>query len=215
MKRFRVTILVVCLILVWLGYKDLVLLLRNPHPQEISLQKLKQAQSVPRRWLSIQGGYQNLLEAINMSGTVNIDAFLVPLKTSPDGPQTHVWFETRAPRIVEALKTYYFTLDTPEQRAQFVRDNRELFMGQRTLTGMTVDNLVASSNRTKLTELLQEMKVPVSEHTLFISEGQKPQRWRGFFFLGIGIIGFIKFTYDLLRSKKQSSRQPEAVQAGH
>jgi len=203
MKRFRVTILVVSLILVWLGYNDLALSVRNPYPQEISLHQLEQGKPAPRRWLRIQDGYQNLLEAINMSGTVNIDAFLVPLKTSPDSPQTHVWFETREPRIVKALKTYYFTLDTPEQRAQFVRDKRMLFMGQRPLTGMTVDNLVASSNRNKLTQLLQQMEVPVSDHTLFISEGQKPQRLRGFFFSGIGIIGFIKTTLDLLRGRQQ------------
>lgn len=203
MKRFRVTILVVSLILIWLGYKDLALSVRNPHPLEVSLHQLEQGKPAPRRWLTIQGGYQNLLEAINMSGTVNIDAFLVPLKTTPDSPRTHVWFETRDPRIVEALKTYYFTLDTPEQRAQFVSDKRKLFMGQRPLTGMTVDNLVASSNRNKLTQLLRQMEVPVSDHTLFISEGQQPQRRRGSFFFGIGIIGFIKTTVDLLRGRRQ------------
>ncbi|MCK4501389.1 MAG: hypothetical protein KAU22_00020, partial [Desulfuromonadales bacterium] len=59
---------------------------------------------------------QDLLQAINMSGTMDITSFLVPLKQSQGSSEAMVWFETRDPQIVAALKTYYFLLETDQQR---------------------------------------------------------------------------------------------------
>ena len=47
---------------------------------------------------------------------MELDSFLIPLKSSPDASMTKVWFETRDPQIIAALKTYYFQLDSDEQR---------------------------------------------------------------------------------------------------
>ncbi len=86
MKRFRVTIIAVCIILGWLAYTDLTLYLRNPEPLKISIAELE-ANGAPREWLQIDDGVQNLLQAINMSGTMEITSFLVPLKQSKDDPK--------------------------------------------------------------------------------------------------------------------------------
>ena len=80
MKRFRFTLLAICLLLLWLGWNDLSLLLRNPKPQTIGLEELVRT-GPPRDWLHVTGGYQDLTEAISTSGSVDLDAFLVPLKT--------------------------------------------------------------------------------------------------------------------------------------
>jgi len=199
MKRFRVTIIAVCLILGWLGYADLRLLLRNPEPLEISIADLE-ITGAPREWLTIDNGYQDLLKAINMSGTMEIDSFLVPLKSSKQAGNIRVWFETRDPQIIKTLKTYYFVLDTEEQQQAFVLENQTLFSAQRQLIGMTADNLVADSNQQKLTKLLQEMNIPVTENTIFISEGKQPVVWRGIFFTGIAIIGLVKVLLSFRKS---------------
>jgi hypothetical protein len=191
MRRFRVTIIAICLILGWLGFADLNLLLRNPEPLDISVTNLETA-GAPREWLTIHDGFQDLLQAINMSGTMEVGSFLVPLKHSQDTTETNIWFETRDPQIVQALKKYYFMLETDEQRRNFLHENHQLFYAQKELTGMTVDNLVADSNQKKLTQLLQQMNIPIAETTIFISEGKKPAVWRGIFFTGIAIIGLIK-----------------------
>ena len=191
MRRFRVTIIAICLILGWLGYTDLSLLLRNPEPLDISITDLETG-GARREWLTIHDGYQDLLQAINMSGTMEIGSFLVPLKQSKDALEINTWFETRDPQIITVLKEYYFKLETDQQQKDFLNKNQQLFSAQVTLTGMTVDNLVADSNRKKLEKLLQEMNIPMAENTIFISEGKEPTIWRGVFFAVIALIGLVK-----------------------
>lgn len=203
MKRFRITLLVICLLLGWLGYSDLSLLLRNPEPQQLSIDELI-AQGPAREWVSISGGQQDLLQAINMSGTIEVGSFLVPLKSSPEAPEVNVWFETREPQIIELLKTYYFKLETEQQRQQFLKDNAELLTLQRNVTGMTADNLIADSNHKKLTELLEEMQLTVPENVIFISQGKKPTSLRGFFFVAMSMIGLIKLALMFRPSKSAS-----------
>lgn len=210
MKRFRVTLLAVCLLLTWLGYSDLQLHLRNKAPQTISAHELEQRQP-PREWLHVTEGYQNLMEAINMSGTMEIDAFLVPLRSAPDSPVTSIWFETRDPQIVELLKTYYFKLDSDLQRSQFVEKNRDLIFAQRDLIGMTADSMVASNNQSKLEELLKNMNLPVVENTVFLSEDKEPVIYRGYFFAVIGILGILKLVLSF-RAKPGSAPVPDTVE---
>ncbi len=191
MKQFRVTIITICLILGYLGYADLSLLLRNPEPLEISIEDLVLT-GAPQEWLTVDGGYHDLTQAINMSGTMEVGSFLVPLKQSKSSSEMKIWFETREPAIVDTLKTYYFILETEEQQKEFLSENKQIFSAPRQLTGMTANNLVADSNQKKLTELLTEMNIPVNENTIFISEGKTPAVWRGVFFAGISLIGLIK-----------------------
>ncbi|MHB8120602.1 MAG: hypothetical protein ACYDG4_00485 [Desulfuromonadaceae bacterium] len=198
MKRFRITLLVVCLVLGWLGFSDLALYFRNPTPQNINIEALVQ-QGAPRQWLTVEGGYRDLLQAINMSGTTEITSFLVPLKRSEKDDNLQIWFESRDPKILSALKTYYFDLDTDAARAKFIEENKQLFMGRYDLSGMAVSSLVADSNRGKLKELLTKMNVPVSEQAIFISEGKVPSSLRGFFFVAMSLLGLGKLLYDLLK----------------
>jgi len=191
MQRFRITILAICLLLAWLAYADLSILVRNQEPLEISISDLE-ANGAPREWLSINGGYQVLLEAINMSGTMDITSFLVPLKQSKDSDVVTVWFETRDPQIISTLKTYYFLLESEKQKADYLSEHQDFFTAQRQLVGMTPDNIVASSNKKKLTDLLQSMNIDVAENTIFISEDKQPVVFRGIFFAFISVIGLIK-----------------------
>lgn len=202
MKRFRITILAICLILAWLGYKDTSLTLRNREPMQISIAELEEAAQVPREWLQVTGGFQDLLQGINMSGSMNIDSFLIPIKTEPTSTSMKVWFETRDPAIISALKTYYFVLNDDKQRERYVQENIQLFSGSKTLTGMTADSLVANSNRRKLVKLLKEMNIQTPEDAIFISEGKKPAQWRGFFFIAIAVIGIVKVFSSFARAEK-------------
>ncbi len=200
MNRFRVTLIAVCLVLAWLAYKDISLYLRNPQPLTISIEELETLEKVPREWLAVSGGYPNFLQGINMTGSMDFEAFLVPLTSSPDSKNFRVWFETRDPDILEALTTYYFLLDSEAQRRTFLNDNDHIFSSQRQLTGMTAAELVANSNQKKLGSLLTEMGIEPSDTPIFISEAKKPTIWRGIFFAMMAFAGLLKLTWDVRTS---------------
>lgn len=202
MNRFRVTLITICLVLAWLAYKDISLYLRNPQPLEISIGELETLENAPREWLAVSGGYPVFLQGINMTGSMDFEAFLVPLASSPDSSNYRVWFETRDPDILKALTTYYFLLDTEAQRLAFLNDNDHIFSGQRQLTGMTAAELVANSNQKKLVSLLEEMGIESSGTPIFISEEKEPTVWRGIFFAIIAFAGLLKLTWDLRTGPK-------------
>ena len=192
MKRFRFTFLAVCMLLTWLGASDLTLQLRNPEPLDIKLSELP-AGPPPREWLRINGGHFDLLQAINMSGTIEVDSFLVPLVANKDSGSPRVWVETRDPAIVDLLTTYYFKLDSDQQRQDYLAAHRAEFTPPRNVTGMTADSLIANTNRTKLLDLLGKIGVQPREDVLFVSAGKSPNRWRGPLFLVLSVLGVIKF----------------------
>lgn len=194
MKRFRFTFLAICMLLTWLGIGDLVLQLRNPEPLPVELATLAPGQP-QQEWLSISGGYLDLLQGINMSGTIEIDSFLIPLVEDRNVGTPRVWVETREPAIISLLTTYYFKLDDDQKRTTYLEAHRDEFFPEATITGMTVNNLIADANQSKLLELLTSMGIETGEDILFISEGKEPNRLRGPGFLLLSIIGLFKFIF--------------------
>ncbi len=52
MRRFRYTLIAVCLVLLFLGVTDLILWFNNQTPQSISIETLEQT-GAPREWLQV------------------------------------------------------------------------------------------------------------------------------------------------------------------
>ena len=206
MNRFRVTLIAVCIVLSWLAYKDISLFLRNPEPLIISITELEKMEKAPREWLTITGGYPQLLEGINMTGSMEFEAFLVPLTSSPNSNNFKVWFETRDPAILDALTTYHFLLNTESQRRIFLDEHAHIFAGQRYLTGMTAAELVANSNQRKLVNLLEQIGIETTEPPVFISESKQPAAWRGIFFALAAFAGLMKISWDW-RTRVQAPQQ--------
>ncbi|PLY03319.1 MAG: hypothetical protein C0623_01775 [Desulfuromonas sp.] len=195
MKRFRFTLLAICLVLAWLGYHDLSLFFRNPDPLSISISELEQT-GAPREWLNIEGGYLDLEQAINPSGQVETfesGPFFVPLVSNNDNHSISVVIETRRPEVLETLKRYVLDFDTQEARQSFLVNNRGAFYPQRNITGMTASWLTSTANRDKLLQLAREQNMPVNPEVVFVSEGKQPGKFRGFFFSIVAFLGFIKF----------------------
>lgn len=203
MKRFRFTFLAICMLLTWLGISDLVLQLRNPEPISIDLVELATGQP-QQEWLSVSGGHLDLLKGINMSGTIEIDSFLIPYVEDNSTEYPRLWIETRQPAIINLLTTYYYKLDDDQKRAAYVEEHQDKFFPAMTITGMTADSLIADTNRNKLIELLTSMGVETGDDTLFISEGKEPNRFRGPGFLLLSILGVIRF---LLWDKKSTKEE--------
>lgn len=197
MKRFRFTLLTICLVLLYLGGNDLSLMLRNPAPLQTSLADLE-INGPQREWLSLSEIRLDLLEAISTSGTVELEAFLIPIKTDPAQELIQVMIETRDPEIMQLLKTYYFKIENETDRQAFLEKNREAFTPRRSFTGMVVSGLIATANRDKLASLAKELDIPIAENVVFISEGKTPPRWRGIFFTVVALAGLFK---TLLRWK--------------
>jgi hypothetical protein len=191
MRRFRVTLLAVCLLLVFLGGADLRTVLRNPRPLRTTVSELERS-APSREWLAIEGGYVDLLQAISTSGSVEVEAFLVPLKSSPDAQGYRVLVETRDPVIVDALKTYHFGLDDELERSRYVEERRELFFGRRDVTGMLMSALTGTGNRDRLRTMAKEYHEKVPDDPVLITEGVGPARMRGLFLAGVGLLGLVK-----------------------
>ena len=191
MQRFRFTILALCLLLLFLGVSDLKTLLQNPEPHRVGIADLDQGEP-PGAWLTIEGGLLDVSEAINMSGSIEIDAFLIPLKKNRDDQQPRVIVETRDPAIVATLTNYWFKLDSESAQQEYLARHPELFYLQKPITGMLAGGLVASGNRDNLMSLAKELGMSVPDDVIFISEGKTPVRWRGYFFTAIGLFGVVQ-----------------------
>ena len=152
MKRYRVTLLVVCLVLLYLGGSDLNTLRRNPQIVPVAIVELEVSEP-PQQWLTIEGGYVDLLQAISTTGSVEVSSFLVPLKAAADASDYRVLVETRDPAIVDALRTYHFKLDSAQEQQRYVQEQHELFLGRRDVSGMVMGGLVAINNRDRLAKL--------------------------------------------------------------
>lgn len=204
LKRFRFTLLALCLLLLFLGGSDLRLMLANPQPLPIGLDRL--AGSVPPRdWLTVQGGVLDLTEAISTSGSLDLDAFLVPLKTTAEAPDFRVLVETRRPEIVDTLRTYHFMLDSQAEQRRYLTEHAGRFHLEQDVTGMVVSGLIASGNRDKLMQLAKQLGMVVPDDVIFLAEGKEPGRWRGIFFFAAGLLGLAKLLLDW---RKQGAAQP-------
>ena len=191
MKRYRVTLLVICLVLLFLGGSDLNTLRRNYQIKSISLAELESS-GPPQEWLAIEGGHVNLLEAISTSGSVEVSAFLVPLKTSRDAQEYRVLLEPRAPAIVDALKTYHFKLDNEQDQRRYVEEHQELFFGRRDVSGMIMSGLISINNQNRLAKLERDYGIDLPEDVILFSENKEPAKVRGFLFVGVALLGMIK-----------------------
>jgi hypothetical protein len=202
MNRFRFTILALCLVLLFLGFTDLQLLFNNPEPEVVSITELEQ-NGAPREWLTIEGGYWNLEQAISTTGSIELEAFLIPLRSTQDpNAEIRVIFESRDPEIIDLLKTDSFSFDTLEERDKFREENSELFFGQHTVTGMLIGGLIEKGNRDKLVGLAKDLNMPVSDDVILLSQGKTPEKFRGFFFVIVAILGTLKFIQMTLASKR-------------
>jgi hypothetical protein len=209
MRRFRYTLIAVCLVLLILGVSDLTLWFNNQAPQAVSIETLEQI-GAPAEWLDVKAGYQDLDRAISTSGSLEMEALLVPLVAHPDQEQIHVMVETRDSHQLKLFQDYHFFTDTLPEKKEFRRKHGAEFKGQRDITGMLVAGLIARGNRQKLIDLAKETDLNIADDVIFLSEGKEPGKLRGVFFTLIGLLGLFKvFTH-----KKAVTPTPEKTDHG-
>jgi len=202
MKRFRLTLLAISLLLLWLGVSGLSVQWRNQTPKKISLSQLLK-NGADQEWVTVEGGYQQLDTAISTTGTLELDSLLVPLKRTPEQEQIDLLIETRDPELLLQFTEYHFNLDSEAEKARFRVAQADLFSRPRSVTGMIIGGLVADNNRGKLEELATQLGMSVAPGIMFIAEGKEPSSLRGYFFLGAGILGLCKFASMLRRKPVQ------------
>ena len=198
MRRFRFTLIAVCAVLIYLGYSDLLLWFNNQAPRSISIHQLEQL-GPPQEWLNVTGGFQDLDRAISTSGSVEMEALLVPLLSAPGQDRIHVLVETRSPYLLQLFQEYHFLTDTVPEKRAYREEHAEVFTGQRDITGMLVSGLIASGNQQKLMKLATQTGLDIAENVVFLSEGKQPGKWRGVFFAVVGVLGLFKV---LMRKKE-------------
>lgn len=197
MNRFRFTFIAICLVLLFLGISDLRLWYNNQAPQTITIDNLE-SNGPPQEWLHVINGYQDLDRAINTSGTVEIEALLIPLLSDSDQQAIRVLVETHNPHLIQLFKEYHLFTDTLTEKKTFREQYAAEFKRQRDILGMLSGGLIASGNQQKLLKLAKETGLDVDENVIFLSEGKEPGQWRGIFFTVIGCLGLLK----ILRGKK-------------
>lgn len=191
MRRFRYTLIAICLLLLFLGGSDLVLWYHNQSPKTVTIQALER-DGAPQEWLHVTSGYQDLDRAISTSGSVDMEALLIPLLATPDQGQIKILVETRNPHLLQIFQDYHFFTDTLPQKQEFHRQHNAEFKGQREVTGMLVAGLIARGNQQKLLKLAKETDLDIADGVIFLSEGKEPDQWRGLFFTVIGLLGLIR-----------------------
>jgi hypothetical protein len=192
MKRFRFTLLAICLVLLFLGWNDISLFLRNRSPENIAITALEQ-DGAPREWLRVTGGTLDLLEAISTSGSIELDALLVPLKSDPLAGDFRILVETRDPDRIKLFQTYHFKLDSEEAQERYLAEHRAEFSPRQDVTGTLVTGLIATGNRDKLMTLAKDVGMQVTDDVIFIAEEKEPARIRGFLFFALALAGLVKF----------------------
>lgn len=204
MRRFRYTLIAFCLVLLFLGISDLLLWFNNQWPQPVTINELEQS-GAPQEWLHVSAGYQDLDRAISTSGSLDIEALLIPLVTHPDQEQIRVIVETRNPHLLQIFQSYHFFADTLPEKQALRNEYRVEFKGQRDITGMLVAGLIARGNQQKLIKLARETELNLADDVIFLSEGKEPGKWRGVFFTVVGLLGLFK----VLRRKETSPVRQE------
>lgn len=203
MKRFRFTLIAVCLVLLYLGGSDLLLWFNNQSAQTLSIKQLEES-GAPQEWLNVKAGYMDLDRAISTSGSVEMEALLIPLVTHPDQQRIRVMVETRSTDLLQLFKEYHFFTDTIPEKQAFRNKHTEEFRGQRDVTGMLVAGLIASGNQQKLLKLAKQTGLDIAGDVIFLSEGKVPGKWRGVFFTVVGLLGLVR----VLTGKRE--RRPPA-----
>lgn len=203
MKRFRFTLIAVCLVLLYLGGSDLLLWFNNQSAQTLSIKQLEES-GAPQEWLNVKAGYMDLDRAISTSGSVEMEALLIPLVTHPDQQRIRVMVETRSTDLLQLFKEYHFFTDTIPEKQAFRNKHAEEFRGQRDVTGMLVAGLIASGNQQKLLKLAKQTGLDITGDVIFLSEGKVPGKWRGVFFTVVGLLGLVR----VLTGKRE--RRPPA-----
>jgi len=203
MKRFRFTLIAVCLVLLYLGGSDLLLWFNNQSAQTLSISQLEES-GAPQEWLNVKAGYMDLDRAISTSGSVEMEALLIPLVTHPDQQRIRVMVETRSTDLLQLFKEYHFFTDTIPEKQAFRNKHAEEFRGQRDVTGMLVAGLIARGNQQKLLKLAKQTGLDIADDVIFLSEGKVPGKWRGVFFTVVGLLGLVR----VLTGKRE--RRPPA-----
>lgn len=203
MRRFRYTLIAVCLVLLYLGGSDLLLWFNNQSAQTLSIKQLEES-GAPQEWLNVKAGYMDLDRAISTSGSVEMEALLIPLVTHPDQQRIRVMVETRSTDLLQLFKEYHFFTDTIPEKQAFRNKHAEEFRGQRDVTGMLVAGLIASGNQQKLLKLAKQTGLDIAGDVIFLSEGKVPGKWRGVFFTVVGLLGLVR----VLTGKRE--RRPPA-----
>lgn len=191
MKRFRFTFIAVCAMLMFLGIQDLSLSLTNMEPEEVTIRALVSEGPV-REWLHIENGVLDIQEAISTSGSINLDALLVPLKVDGRDEVISVLIETRDPQIMALFKKINFEFDSVVKKERFVKEQWSALHPQKDITGMQITGLIASGNSDKLLTLATDLKMPLAENVIFVAEGKEPPRYRGWFFVLVALAGTVK-----------------------
>jgi len=191
MKRFRFTLIAVCLVLLYLGGNDLLLWFNNQSAQTLSISQLEES-GAPQEWLNVKAGYMDLDRAISTSGSVEMEALLIPLVTHPDQQRIRVMVETRSTDLLQLFKEYHFFTDTIPEKQAFRNKHAEEFRGQRDVTGMLVAGLIARGNQQKLLKLAKQTGLDIADDVIFLSEGKVPGKWRGVFFTVVGLLGLVR-----------------------
>lgn len=189
--RYRVTLATICGVLAFLGGDDLWVFFQNrvPHVRVGSL-------DVPpgQHWLRFERVTVDLPEAINTTGTVEVQGLLVPLRIGERGP-VKVLLETRDAARIALFTRYHFGPDTEAEKAGFLAQHRDALQARTTVQGMRMRGLVARSNHRKLRQLAQEGGLDLAPDALILVEGERPSPWRGSFFLLVALAGLVKVVH--------------------
>lgn len=210
MNRYRITVLVVCAVLLALAVGDFYVLHRNPEPQVIAWDVTSGGIRPEREWVTLTGGTLLLEEAVSNSGTLEIDALVIPLVREVKEKTFHILVETRDPQLVEAFATYHLGLNSEAKKAKYLADNIDIFRMKKTINGMVVTGafggLLPNHDQEIMHKLAKSLGMDLDAEAIFIHEDKEPASpLRAAFFLIVAIAGILKVILTWNRTATQAA----------
>ncbi|ADU66984.1 hypothetical protein LGV61_11335 [Desulfurispirillum indicum] len=192
MRRFRFTVLAICMLLLYLAWGDMQITLRNGAPETVSARDVY-LDGYPREWLELKGGYLDLQRAISTSGTVELDALVLPLMPDRryDG-EIRILVETRDEELLHHFAQYHFRSPTQEQKRRYLEEHLDAFHPQRDIIGLVATGSASQRNRGKILDIAASAGLDIHPEVIYVSEGNTPPRYRGWFYLIVGVLGIAR-----------------------
>lgn len=154
--------------------------------------------------MEITGGTLLLKEAISANGEIEADAFLVPIVEKKGDDEFKVFFETRDPKIIEAISQYFIYIETEEAKEKYYKENIDLFEMTKPVSGVFLTGSELKYNTDKLKEIADITNTKITEKVIFVQEKLELDnfdKYSGYFMILMGVLGIIKIAYLFIKER--------------
>lgn len=187
--------LIVAAALIWAGSQSLFTAFQNPSPSEFTIEEFA-TQKPKKHWLTISGGYLNLLEASYSSSRFGGEdaaakELFIPLRTEAaldeEAQPVPILVATSAPAVLDVFNRLNRMKDETEVMT-FLAENKKDVFQQRTVSGLVRFGIDLDDDEV---QKLRQLNGNLTKDFVILDEGSKPSWAPGLLVpLGVGMLAW-------------------------